>query len=95
MAIQTTYTKARANFAKLCTSVAENREIVIINRRGNEDVAMIAADELSSLLETAHLLRSPKNAQRLLTALRRAMSRKLRPHTTGQLRREIGLDQER
>jgi antitoxin YefM len=94
MAIQTTYTKARANFAKLCNEVADNREIVIINRRGNEDVALVAADELSSLIETAHLLRSPKNAQRLLAALKRARSRKLKPRSMAQLRREIGLGEE-
>jgi antitoxin YefM len=94
MAIQTTYTKARANFAKLCNEVAENREIVIINRRGNEDVALVAADELSSLIETAHLLRSPKNAQRLLSALKRARSRKLKPRSVAELRREIGLGEE-
>ena len=94
MAIQTTYTKARANFAKLCNEVVENREIVIINRRGNEDVALVAADELSSLIETAHLLRSPKNAQRLLSALKRARSRKLKPRSLAQLRREIGLGEE-
>ena len=94
MAIQTTYTKARANFAKLCNEVAENREIVIINRRGNEDVALVAADELSSLIETAHLLRSPKNAQRLLSALKRARSRKLKPRSVAQLRREIELGEE-
>ena len=94
MAIQTTYTKARANFAKLCDEVAENREIVIINRRGNEDVALVAADELSSLIETAHLLRSPKNAQRLLSALKRARARKLKPRSVAQLRREIGLGEE-
>ncbi|HKQ03880.1 MAG TPA: type II toxin-antitoxin system prevent-host-death family antitoxin [Blastocatellia bacterium] len=94
MAIQTTYTKARANFAKLCNEVAENREIVIINRRGNEDVALVAADELSSLIETAHLLRSPKNAQRLLSALKRARSRKLKPRRVAQLRREVGLGEE-
>ena len=95
MAIQTTYTKARANFAKLCNEVAENREIVIINRRGNEDVALVSADELSSLIETAHLLRSPKNAQRLLAALNRARSRKLKPQSVAKLRREIRLDEER
>ena len=94
MAIQTTYTKARANFAKLCNEVADNREIVIINRRGNEDVALVAADELSSLIETAHLLRSPKNAQRLLSALQRARSRKLKPRRVAHLRREIGLGEE-
>jgi antitoxin YefM len=95
MAIQTTYTKARANFAKLCNEVAQNREIVIINRRGNEDVALVSADELSSLIETAHLLRSPKNAQRLLAALNRARSRKLKPQSVAKLRREMGLEEER
>ena len=94
MAIQTTYTKARANFAKLCNKVAENREIVIINRRGNEDVALVSADELSSLIETAHLLRSPKNAQRLLAALNRARSRKLKPQSLAKLRREMKLGEE-
>ena len=95
MAIQTTYTIARANFAKLCNQVAEDREIVIINRRGNEDVALVAADELSSLIETAHLLRSPKNAQRLLAALNRARSRKVKAQSIARLRREIGLDEEK
>lgn len=88
----TTYTKARANFAKLCNQVAANREIVIINRRGAEDVALVAASELSSLLETAHLLRSPKNAQRLLTALNRAKARRAKPQSIRRLRGEIGLD---
>jgi len=94
MAIQTTYTNARANLAKLCDEVAENREIVIINRRGNEDVALVAADELSSLIETAHLLRSPRNAQRLLAALNRARSRRLKPQSLDKLRREMKLAQE-
>lgn len=92
MAIQTTYTKARANLARLCNEVAENREIVIINRRGNEDVALVAAEELSSLIETAHLLRSPKNAQRLLAALNRARSRKLKSQSVAKLRREMKLE---
>ena len=47
---QTTYTKARANLAKLCNQVAANREIIIINRRGAEDVALIAASELSRFM---------------------------------------------
>ncbi|MDQ3522247.1 MAG: type II toxin-antitoxin system prevent-host-death family antitoxin, partial [Gemmatimonadota bacterium] len=59
MSIETTYKHARANFAKFCDAAAEDREVVIIRRRGAEDVALIAADELSSLQETAHLLRSP------------------------------------
>jgi hypothetical protein len=49
-------TTARANLAALCDEVTANREVVIIHRRGAEDVALIAAEELSGLLETAHLL---------------------------------------
>jgi len=94
MPVQTTYTKARANLAKLCNKVADNREVVIINRRGREDVALIAASELSSLMETAHLLRSPRNAERLLTALDRAKARTVPPQTVDALRRELGLGQE-
>jgi prevent-host-death family protein len=58
MAIETTYTLARANLAKLLDEVTENRETVVIHRRGSEDVALIAASELRSLHETAQLLRS-------------------------------------
>jgi antitoxin YefM len=91
MPIQTTYTSARANLAKLCDEVSKNQEIVIINRRGSNDVALVSAEELSSLMETAHLLRSPKNAERLLTALNRARAGRPRPKTVASLRKELGL----
>jgi antitoxin YefM len=90
MPIQTTYSKARANLAKLCDAVTENRETVLIQRRGAEDVAMISADELASLMETAHLLRSPANAERLLRALARARGGKGKTQTVTDLRRELG-----
>ena len=92
MAHQTTYTAARANLAKLCDQVTANQEVVIINRRGAKDVALVAADELRSLLETAHLLRSPRNARRLLSAINRAKEKKGKTQTVDVLRREIGLD---
>jgi len=92
MAHRTTYTAARANFAALCNKAVENREVIIINRRKAEDVALVAANELSSLLETAHLLRSPKNARRLLTAFKRAQAREGRAQSLNSLRREMGLD---
>ena len=86
----TTYTQARAALASLCDEVASTREPVIIRRRNAEDVALVSADELASLFETAHLLRSPKNAQRLLTAINRAQSRALPPSSVEELRRELG-----
>lgn len=94
MAIETTYTQARANLKALLDEVAENHEQVIIRRRDGDDVAMIAADELRGLLETAHLLRSPKNAQRLLQALRRAQAGKGRAEKASTLRARLGLDEE-
>ena len=93
MAIQTTYTDARARFASLIDEVVKNREIVIIQRRGSEDVAMIAADELAGILETAHLLRSPANADRLNTALERVRKQEGAAQTIIELRQEVGLDE--
>ncbi len=94
MAIQTTYSNARENLASLLERVTADREIVIISRRGFEDVALVTASELSSLLETAHLLRSPKNAQRLLKALRRAQTKARKPQSLEKLRQDLGLDEE-
>lgn len=91
MAIETTYTQARATLAALCDAATQDRETVIIHRRGTEDVALIAAAELRSLQETAHLLRSPKNAERLLRALGRALERSEEPQSVADLRREVGL----
>ena len=81
MPIQTTYSNARNNLASLLEQVTDEREIIIINRRGREDVALVSASELASLLETAHLLRSSKNAQRLLKALHRAQAKTQKPET--------------
>ena len=91
MAIETTYTDARGSLARLLDRVTNDREVVYIRRRGRGRVALVAADELSSLMETAHLLRSPKNARRLLSALRRALKRSGRPQSVPSLRRELGL----
>ena len=91
MAIESTYTHARAHFASLCDAVIQDRNSVIIRRRGAEDVALVSAAELRSLEETAHLLRSPKNAARLLAALSSATSRRLKPSSPGALRTKLGL----
>ena len=92
MTIQTTYTQARAELAKLLDQVTHNREVVVIQRRGEEEVAMIAASELTSLMETAYLLRSPANAERLLSALGRALKDEGQSLTVEDLRREVDLE---
>jgi antitoxin YefM len=89
--IKTTYSQARENLATLLEQVTSDREIAIITRRRGEDVALVSADELSGLLETAHLLRSPANAKRLLAALARAQTKRLPPTGLDELRAELGL----
>ncbi|HFQ93008.1 MAG TPA: type II toxin-antitoxin system prevent-host-death family antitoxin [Anaerolineae bacterium] len=91
MAIQVTYTQARENLAKFWDMVTLNRETIIITRRGAENVALISESELAGLQETVHLLRSPKNAERLLTALARAQAGEGVPQTVDELRSETGL----
>lgn len=71
----TSYTQARDNLAELWDKAEDDREPVIIQRRGHEDMALIPAAELRSLRETAHLLRSPANAERLLRALSRSRAK--------------------
>lgn len=92
--VQTTYTNARANLAKLCNQVTDDRDIVVIQRRDAEDVALIAASELRSLLETVHLFSSSNNANRLMAALARAEEGTLSPESPQSLRDELMLDEE-
>jgi antitoxin YefM len=89
MATETTYTSLRENLASFLDQVVDQQETVIVRRRGSRDVALIPARELVGLMETAHLLRSPKNARRLLAALKRAEHGKGKATTTTDLRREI------
>jgi antitoxin YefM len=91
MAIETTYTALREKLASYLDRVTDDREVVVVRRRGARDVAIISADELSSLTETAYLLRSPKNAGRLLGALQRAKNGKGKVETVEELRRSVGL----
>jgi antitoxin YefM len=89
MPIETSETVLRDNLAAVLDQVVDDQEIVIVRRKGARDVALIAATELAGLIETAHLLRSPKNAKRLLTAMNRSGNRAPKPTTPEQLRRDI------
>ena len=91
MAVETTYTNLRQRLASFLKKVAEDQEVVIVRRRDAGDVALVPAEELAGLMETAHLLRSPRNAQRLLAALRRAQRGTGKRETLEDLREEMGL----
>ena len=89
--IEASYSEARHNFKAYLDRASDHGETIVVKRRNGGDVAMIAADELSSILETAHLLRSPKNARRLTVALKRARAGKGRRLNPSQLRSAAGL----
>jgi antitoxin YefM len=90
-----TYSYLREHLAEVWDEVENSQTPVRIQRRGHQDMALIPADELASLEETAHLLRSPKNAARLLTALARSASRTTPSVELAALRRQLGLDDDR
>jgi antitoxin YefM len=95
MATETTYTNLRANLSAVLNRVVDDGEVVVVRRKDGRDVALVPAAELAGLEETAHLLRSPRNARRLLGALRRAEKRQGKPMSIEQLKREVGLGSKR
>jgi antitoxin YefM len=92
MPVETTYTALRAGLAGFLDQVTDDREVVFVRRRGARDVAIVAADELAGLMETAHLLRSPKNAERLFEAIRELEHGLGEVMTLDELRHSVGLD---
>jgi antitoxin YefM len=88
---ETTYTNLRQSLASVLDRVADDHEVVIVRRKGDRKVALVPADELAGLMETAHLFRSPRNARRLLAALKRATDKKGKPESVDKLRRALGL----
>lgn len=66
-----TASEARANLFGLVAQVNEAAApVTITSKRG--DAVLISRDEYEALEETAHLMRSPANARRLLESLAQA-----------------------
>ena len=92
MSLEVSYSEARANLASLMDQVTDDCEVVVIKRRGRSSVAMIDADELSSLMETEYLFRSPKNAARLTKAIEQTMAGEGEIISIEELRKEFGAE---
>ena len=92
MSLEVSYSEARANLASLMDQVTDDCEVVVIKRRGRSSVAMIDADELARMLESEHLFRSPKNAARMMSALKEVRSGGGETVTVDGLRKEFGVE---
>jgi antitoxin YefM len=64
-----TYTAARQNLAKTMEKVCRDRAPVIVTRKTSESVVIMSLEDYEALEETAYLLRSPKNARRLMESI--------------------------
>jgi len=92
MSLEVSYSQARSNLASLMDQVPDDCEVVVIKRRGHASVAMIDANELSSLMETEYLFRSPKNAARLNRAIERTLAGEGESISIEELRKEFGAE---
>ncbi|MGL5033714.1 MAG: type II toxin-antitoxin system Phd/YefM family antitoxin, partial [Microcystaceae cyanobacterium] len=89
------YKSARENFASLLEQIENDNSIALIQRSGHQDMALLPAAELSSLLETLYLLRSPTNARRLFDALeesRQGDKNCVKFKTLAELYEELGIE---
>lgn len=87
-----TPTEARNDFFNLLKQVVDNHQTVLISRRDGENVAVISESDLSSLIETAYLLRSPANAKRIFESLEWSKSNQGHSQTVEELRQELGIE---
>lgn len=65
------YSDSRANYAQILRTAVDDHEEVIITRSGQDSAVIVSLEDYNSLKETAYLMRSPKNARRILDAIER------------------------
>ena len=93
MVTRISYSYARQHLASVLDQAEDRQEPVFISRRHHEDMVLMPAAEFRAIEETAHLLRSPRNVQRLLRALQRALDDTVKPRSIQELRSEVGLEE--
>ena len=64
-----TYTALRKNLAKIMDQVCDDHEPVTVTRSNARPIVILSLEDYKALEETAYLLRSPKNLQRLLESI--------------------------
>jgi antitoxin YefM len=62
------YTELRQNLARWMDRAVADRAPILVTRQGSPSVVMMSLEEFEGWVETVHLLRSPRNAERLLRA---------------------------
>lgn len=74
------YSELRNNLAKYMDEVCDTRDVLHVTRQNARSVVMLSQDEYESMIETLHLLQSPRNAERLLRSVEAANCGELAEH---------------
>ncbi len=85
------YSDLRSQLKAHCDRVCEERIPLLVKRRNGDDVVILSKDDYAAIAETAYLMQSPTNAQRLLEALQRNRSERSAFDTIEDLRDEAGI----
>lgn len=72
-----TYTQIRNNFAETMNKVCQNHMPIIITRQNQTPVVMMSLEDYNAIEETLHLMKSPKNAMRLMKAMSDILQEKM------------------
>ncbi len=64
------YSELRKNLKSTMDKIILDHEPVIITRRNGDNVVMVSYEDYAAIEETAYLLNSPKNAQRLRESIK-------------------------
>jgi antitoxin YefM len=73
-----TYSHVRQNLARVMDEVCDERTPVVVSRQNARAVVMMSLEEFNAIEETMHLLRSPRNAKRLMRSIANAEAGKAR-----------------
>lgn len=64
------YSYARQHLSSILDQIVNDSEVFCINRKNSKEIIMLEKDHYDSLVETAYLLRSPRNAKQLFKAMK-------------------------
>lgn len=74
------YSSVRKDLAKTMEKVCDDHSAIIITRKNARAVVMMSLEDYNAIEETAYLLRSPANAERLRQSIKQGESGKLAHH---------------
>lgn len=74
------YSSARKNLVKTMEKVCDDHSPVIVTRKNSRAVVIMSLEDFNAVQETAYLLRSPANAERLSRSIKQSEDGSITSH---------------